>query len=76
MMEATRKAVEEVQRVRKSKETLLALVRRGNAQPKGMTQEDTIKALIADIAECDEVISEMLQTDARVEIECRSRFFT
>ncbi len=76
MMGPTRKFIEEVQRIRRDKETLLALVRGGYEQPKEMSQEDAIKRLIADIEECDEVIAEALQDDTRIDLECRSRFFT
>lgn len=76
MMEATRKIVEDIQRIRKRKQTLLDFVRAGYEQAEGMTQEEAIKTLIADIAECDEAIAEILQEDARVDIECRARFFT
>lgn len=75
-MRAIEDIIDEVEAIKKRKQTLLALVRGGHEQPKGMTQEEAIKVLLADIRECDEFIAEARVADARVEIECRSRFFT
>jgi hypothetical protein len=76
MMEITRQFIEEVERYRKQKQNLLALLRGGHVTPKRITKEEAIKRLIADIAECDEAILEAQQEDARLDIECRTRFFT
>jgi len=74
-MEVTRKIIEEIEVLRHQKQNLLALVRGGHAQPKGMTKNEAIKVLIADIAACDDAIVEARQRDAWIDIEVRSRFF-
>jgi hypothetical protein len=76
MMDITRKAIEEIETIKKQKQNVLALVRGGHAQPKGMTTEEAIKLLIAEIDALDVEIIEITQMDARVDIEIRSRFFT
>lgn len=75
-MEVTRKVIEEIEALKKQKQSVLALVRGGHAQPKGMTPEEAIKLLIAEIAAYDDEIAEITQMDARADIEIRSRFFT
>jgi hypothetical protein len=76
MLKPIEEAVERAEAVKERKQNLLALVRAGHVQPKGMSRDDTIRVLLADIRECDEFIERAMAEDARAELECRSRFFT
>jgi hypothetical protein len=73
MMRAIQEIIDEVEAHKRGKQSLLALVRGGHARPKGMTQNDAIRLLLSEIAECDEFIAECKSEDSRADIEWRSR---